>query len=103
MDSDQKYESRIRRSDRVTQKLCRFITGGHGPCYEDVAWFLEDVEKRGQGFYVCDAHLAAGIRASGLPARIEAPEPDPKEKRRVYSSWKPMHLPVVDMPSGETE
>lgn len=101
MESDQQQESRSPRSDRATKFLCRFVVGGHGPCYEDVSWFLEGTNEKELGFYVCDAHLAAGVKASGLPARIEAPDFTPK--KRVSTSWRPLPPPKIEYVSDETE
>ena len=66
-------------SDRPTMRMCRFISGAKGPCYGSIAWYLEKTNGGEAGFYVCDAHLAAGSRLAGLPARIELHENDRDE------------------------
>lgn len=63
-------------SDRPTMRMCRFISDVRGPCFGAISWCLEKVNSDEPGFYVCDAHLAAGARAAGLPARIELHEND---------------------------
>ena len=63
-------------SDRPTMRMCRFISDVRGPCYGAISWCLEKVGSLEPGFYVCDAHLAVGARAAGLPARIELHEND---------------------------
>ena len=58
-----KYDSTI-----PTIRMCRFISTFEPPCHGAYRWLLE---SDGKTFVVCDTHLAAGIRASGLPAYIE--------------------------------
>ena len=71
MDSDDSLESPEPTKERPTMRMCRFITGRAGPCHGAIMWRLERNGSLEPGFYVCDAHLAAGARASGLPARID--------------------------------
>lgn len=91
MDFDEQQENRSRKSDRVTQRLCRFVACNSGQCYGDAAWLLEDTDHDENGFYVCDAHLSAGVRMIGLPARIEAPSAIVVEKKiKARSNCKPL-------------
>ena len=71
MDSEDSYEVQEPAKERPTMRMCRFISDRIGPCHGAIMWRLERNGSAEPGFYVCDAHLAAGARASGLPARID--------------------------------
>lgn len=88
MDSSEKYSGPKSASDRPTMRMCRFISGNDGPCYGPIMWCLEKVDVENAVFYVCDAHLAAGIWHSGFPARIEKPEQSDKNKHPAVSRCK---------------
>jgi len=53
-------------------KMCRFIEMTEPPCCGGYRWNL--AHEDGSSFVTCDAHLAEGIRRSGLPAYIGSPE-----------------------------
>lgn len=69
-------------SERPTIRLCRFISGAEGPCNGMATWALEKSDTPEHVFYTCDAHLAAGIKISGLPAKIELPNAHAGGKRK---------------------
>lgn len=54
--------------DIITKELCSLITDINVQCKGEPAWQLHSRERC---MYVCDTHLAAGLRMCGLPALID--------------------------------
>ena len=54
--------------DIITRELCTLIADGSVLCRGEPMWQLHSTERC---MYVCDAHLAMGLRMCGLPALID--------------------------------
>ena len=62
--------------DVITRELCTLISDNSAQCKGDPTWQLHSTERC---MYVCDAHLAAGLRMCGLPALIDQHIPSHKK------------------------
>lgn len=60
----------------ITKQLCSLISDISVSCLGDPKWQLKSAEHC---MYVCDAHLATGLRTCGIPALID--QHVPLEKR----------------------
>ena len=58
----------MKQDDVITKELCCLISDRSVICFGEPTWQLHSTERC---MYVCDAHLAAGLRACGLPALID--------------------------------
>jgi hypothetical protein len=54
--------------DVITKELCSLITDNSVMCHGEPTWQLHSTERC---MYVCDAHLANGLRQCGLPALVD--------------------------------
>lgn len=58
----------MNQDDIITIELCTLVADNYNKCSGDPMWELHTKERC---MYVCDAHLALGLRICGLPALVE--------------------------------
>ena len=61
--------SETKNNKKPTIRMCRFIHMINPSCVGAHTWKLE---AEGVKFVVCDVHLAAGIRITGMPALVSS-------------------------------